>query len=83
VLSQAKSIKTGKPLGDGTKAQILHAISAVFEHAIEMGYRATKTTETYVHKIENPNVTRAAVEAMAGVEHSWNTEPGTAGSGGE
>jgi hypothetical protein len=47
------------------------------------GHRSVKTTETYVHKIENPNVTRAAVEAMAGVEHSWNTEPGTAGSGGE
>ena len=47
------------------------------------GHRSVKTTETYVHKIENANVTRAAVEAMAGVEHSWNTEPGTAGSGGE
>jgi integrase len=41
LLAQAKSAKTGKPLDDGTKAQILHAVSAVFEHGIEMGYRAT------------------------------------------
>jgi integrase len=40
------------------------------------------TTETYVHKIESPSVTAAAAEAMA-LEHSWNTEPGTPGSGGE
>jgi integrase len=41
LLAQAKSVKTGKPLDPGTKAQILSALSAVFEHGIEMGYRAT------------------------------------------
>jgi integrase len=41
LLSQAKSVKTGNPLDAGTKAQILHAVSSVFEHGVEMGYRAT------------------------------------------
>jgi integrase len=41
LLAQAKSVKTGKPLDDGTKAQILHAVSSVFEHGVVMGYRAT------------------------------------------
>lgn len=41
LLAQARSVKNGEPLDDGTKAQILHAVSAVFEHGIEKGYRAT------------------------------------------
>jgi integrase len=45
-------------------------------------HSSLSTTETYVHAIESPSVTAAAGEAMA-LEHSWNTEPGTPGSGGE
>ena len=41
LLAQARSVKTGEQLDDGTKAQILHAVSAVFEHGIEKGYKAT------------------------------------------
>jgi integrase len=46
------------------------------------GHRSVKTTETYVHKIENKAVTAAAVEAMA-LEHVWNPDAGAPGSEGE
>ena len=45
-------------------------------------HASLQTTETYVHKIESPKVVAAMAEAMA-VEHLWNAEPGTQGSGGE
>jgi integrase len=39
-LGQLKSARTGKPLAEGTKAQILFALSAVFEYGVDAGYRA-------------------------------------------
>jgi integrase len=43
-------------------------------------HASLSTTETYVHRIESPSVTAAAAQAM---EHSWNTEQGNTGNGGE
>jgi integrase len=40
LLGQAKSIRTGQPLNEGTKAQVLFAVSAVMEYALDAGYIA-------------------------------------------
>jgi integrase len=40
LVARAKNRKTGGPLDEGTRAQILFAISAVFEYAVDAGYVA-------------------------------------------
>lgn len=40
VLRQTKNSRTGKPLNEGTKAQVLSAVSAVMEYAVDAGYIA-------------------------------------------
>jgi integrase len=40
LLGQAKSTRTGQPLNEGTKAQVLFAVSAVMEYALDAGYIA-------------------------------------------
>jgi hypothetical protein len=38
--------------------------------------------QRYAHQIESPEVVRAMAEAMM-LEHGWNTDQGTLGTGGE
>jgi integrase len=39
-IGQLRSVKTGERLADGTEALVVAAVSAVFEHAIDVGYVA-------------------------------------------
>jgi integrase len=39
-LGSLKSARTGKPLAEGTKAQVLFALSSVLQHAVDAGYIA-------------------------------------------
>jgi hypothetical protein len=45
-------------------------------------HKSLTTTETYVRKIDSPELTAAMAAAMA-LEHSWHTDSGPLGSDGE
>jgi integrase len=45
-------------------------------------HKSLTTTETYVQKIDSPELTAAMAAAMA-LEHSWHTDSGPLGSDGE